>query len=83
MIKMGVDVLVKERLHDPHVDDVAGFRADFAIDTKLGFVVMAVIVGIVAWSEGVPVPLGTAIRVIQAVGGVEVHAANDGGGRHA
>ena len=83
VIELGVHVLVEERLQHADVDDVSGVRLDLAVDAEFDFVVVTVIVGIVAGTEGGPVPFGALIGIVQAVGGIEMHAANDGGARHA
>jgi hypothetical protein len=56
---------------------------DVTLDAELDFVVVAVIVGIVARSEGGAIPFRAAIGVVQPMGGIEMDPANDDGGRHA
>src|ERR1041384_3344098 len=64
------------------IHDVPGVRIDLALHGQLELVVVTMEVGVTALAEGGPIPRLRELRIIQAVGGVEVHSTGDSAAGH-
>ncbi len=82
VIQVPEQPLLGQLLQLVEVHHIAGLGIDLALDGQLQLVVVAVEVRVAALPERLPVPLVGEPGIVQAVGGVEVHAAGDGAAGH-
>jgi hypothetical protein len=82
VIEMANDALLGQLLQQRKIEDVPRPRLDLTFDRDVELVVVPVEVRVGTLPEGRPVPLLGELRIVQAVGGVEVEASRHPAARH-